>query len=84
MIPENRQRVALYSAYRQRVGDTGSVAAAKLSVAARHAKRAWLEPCNIVNRSRPRLTSCLLKKQARLSSGVQSICDAEKVYGRHR
>ena len=39
-----RQRVALYSAYRQRVGDTGSVAAAKLSVSARHAKRAWLEP----------------------------------------
>ena len=40
-----RQRVALYSAYRQRVGDTSSVAAAKLSVSAWHAKRAWLEPC---------------------------------------
>ena len=39
-----RLRVALYSAYRQRVGDTSSVAAAKLSVSARHAKRAWLEP----------------------------------------
>ena len=38
---EYRQRVALYSAYRQRVGDTSSVAAAKVSVSARHAKRAW-------------------------------------------
>ena len=35
-----RQRVALYSAYRQRVGDISSVAAAKLSVS----KMAWLEP----------------------------------------
>ena len=58
---------------------------------------------NIVNRSRPWLTSSLLKKQGWqapywkkgeapvwclhtlmwLSSGVQSIWDAEKVYGRH-
>ena len=47
LFPEYRQRVALYSAYRQRVGDTSSVAAAKLSVSARHAKRAWLEPCSM-------------------------------------
>ena len=44
LFPEYLQRVALYSAYRQRVGDTSSVAAAKLSVSAPHAKRAWLEP----------------------------------------
>ena len=50
---------------------------------------------NIVNRSRPRLTSCLLQKTGEapvwclhtliwLYNGVQSICDAEKMYGHHR
>ena len=32
LFPEYRQRVALYSVYRQRVGDTSSVAAAKLGL----------------------------------------------------
>ena len=45
LFPGYRQRVALYSAYRQRVGDVSSEAAAKISVSARHAERAWLEPC---------------------------------------
>ena len=44
LFPGYRQRVALYAAYRQRVGDVSSVAAAKISVSARHAERAWLEP----------------------------------------
>ena len=44
LIPGYLQRVALYSAYQQRVGDIISVAAAKISVSSRHAKRAWLEP----------------------------------------
>ena len=44
LVPEYRQRVTLYSAYRQHVGDTSSEAAAKLSVSPRHTKRAWLEP----------------------------------------
>ena len=38
-FPGYRQRVALYSAYRQHVGDISSVAAAKLSVSARHTKK---------------------------------------------
>ena len=44
LFPGYRQRVAFYSAYLQRVGDIGSLAAAELSMSARHAKRAWLEP----------------------------------------
>ena len=44
LFPGYLQLVALYSAYRQRVGDVSSVSAAKISVSARHAERAWLEP----------------------------------------